>query len=230
MRMGKIKVLIADDHTLLRQGLRKIIELDSEIEIIGEAADGSEVIRKARELAPDIVLMDVKMPGVDGVEATRTIKRENPAIKIIVLTMYNNKEYILEMIKSGAIGYVLKDIDAAELLKIIHAGYEGKSLFDPMIATKLLQEFNRLTERLGDTLSHDAEGKQLLTNREKEVLALVGKGMKNKEIAKHLFISDKTVRNHVSNIMRKIKVHDRTQAALYAVRIGLIMLEESPYI
>jgi DNA-binding NarL/FixJ family response regulator len=228
--MGKIKVLIADDHTLLRQGLRKIIELDGNIEIVGEAADGSDVINKARELAPDIILMDVKMPGIDGVEATRAIKRQNPEIKIIVLTMYNNKEYILEMIKAGAIGYVLKDIDGSELLKIIHAGYEGKSLFDPMVATKLLQEFNRLTERFGDSLTQDADGKHILTNREKEVLALVGKGLKNKEIARQLFISDKTVRNHVSNIMRKIKVHDRTQAALYAVRIGLISLEESPYI
>jgi len=228
--MGKIKVLIADDHTLLRQGLRKIMDLDDNIEIVGEAADGNAVIRQARELVPDIILMDVKMPELDGVEATRTIKKENPDIKIIVLTMYNNKEYILEMIKAGAIGYVLKDIDSSELLRIIHTGYEGKSLFDPMIATKLLQEFNRLTERLGDSLIQDADGKHVLTEREKEVLALVGKGMKNKEIAKQLFISDKTVRNHVSNIMRKIKVHDRTQAALYAVRIGLIPLEESPYI
>lgn len=213
--MEKIRVLIADDHPLIREGLRRVLEMDPRIEICDEVGDGQGAINLTRTLHPDVILMDLKMPGTGGLEASRVIRKEMPDVKIIILTVAEDEE-MLEVIKAGASGYLLKDVQPDELLKSIHDVVEGKPAFHPVVTGKLLGEYSRLSSRDKD------QGINNLTAREKEVLALIARGESNRGIARRLFISEKTVKNHITSIFRKIKVHDRTQAAIYAIKNHIV--------
>jgi len=211
-----IRILLADDHPLIREGLRRILEMDPQIEVVGEVGDGQGAINKTRILDPDVVLMDLKMPGTDGVEASRVIRREFPEIRIIILTVADDDD-MLEVIRAGASGYLLKDVEPGELLKAIHTVYEGRPAFHPIVTSRLLGEYNRLSMpvRKDDEISR-------LTEREKEVLGLIAQGESNKNIARKLFISEKTVKNHITSIFRKLKVEDRTQAAIFAIKKRMV--------
>jgi DNA-binding NarL/FixJ family response regulator len=217
--MGKIKVLIADDHPLIREGLRHVLELDPQIEIVGEVGDGQGAINLARRMHPDVILMDLKMPGTSGVEACRVISTEIPDIRIIILTVSEDDE-MLEVIKTGACGYLLKDVEPAELLKAIHGVMEGVPAFHPLVTGRLLSEYHRLST----TPAVKEDGIAALTAREKEVLALIARGESNRNIARRLFISEKTVKNHITSIFRKLKVEDRTQAAIYAIKRNMVKI------
>ncbi|MFQ5344236.1 MAG: response regulator [Anaerolineae bacterium] len=220
--MSRIRVLIADDHTMVRQGLSQICEAEPDMQVVGQAADGRQAVLLARSLHPDIVVMDINMPGQDGVEATTVITAENPSIGVIILTMYRQDQYVFEAIKAGARAYLLKDADSEELLRAIRAVARGEALLDPSIAGKMIEEFKRLQE---DALL--AEGLTPLTDREQDILRLVAQGHDNQAIADQLYLSGKTVRNRLSIIFEKLHVNNRTQAALYALRRGLASLDDT---
>lgn len=220
--MSRIRVLIADDHTMVRQGLSQICEAEPDMQVVGQAADGRQAVLLARSLHPDIVVMDINMPGQDGVEATTVITAENPSIGVIILTMYRQDQYVFEAIKAGARAYLLKDADSEELLRAIRTVARGEALLDPSIAGKMIEEFKRLQE---DALL--AEGLTPLTDREQDILRLVAQGYDNQAIANQLYLSGKTVRNRLSIIFEKLHVNNRTQAALYALRRGLASLDDT---
>jgi two-component system NarL family response regulator len=223
--MERIKVLIVDDHRVVREGLSAILQSKESIQVLGEAQDGQEAVEKARSLLPDVILMDVSMPKMTGVEATRIIKREFPHIGIIALTMYEEQQYIFDLVRGGATGYLLKDSDSDQIVKAIQSVYRGDSLIHPAVASKILAEFSLLAQKKGKKsgwVEHD------LTEREITVLRLVADGKTNKEIANNLDLSEKTVKNHVRNIFHKLQVYDRTQAAILAIRKGLIELDPRP--
>ncbi len=220
--MERIRVLIADDHRVVREGLAAILNTKENIEVVGEAQNGQEAVEKARSLVPDVILMDVSMPGMGGVEATRVIKRELPHIGIVALTMYEEEQYIFDLVRAGATGYLLKDTDSAQIVAAIQSIYRGESLIHPSVASKILAEFSLMAQGKGKKrggVEHD------LTERELTVLRLVKDGKTNKEVANSLGLSEKTVKNHVRNIFHKLQVYDRTQAAILAIRKGLIELE-----
>lgn len=210
--MDKVRVVIADDHALVREGLRKVLELDASIEVVTEVGDGQGAINMARKEKPDVILMDVNMPGTDGIVATRVIKREIPSIKIIALTIYEDEE-VVDMVKAGVSAYILKDVAGSELVDTIHKVMAGEVVIHPRVANRLVRELTR-TDRKEDTAK--------LTKREKDVLELLVKGNTNKEMADIMFISEKTVKNHLTSIFKKLGVKDRTQAAVYALKNNLI--------
>ncbi len=213
--MGKIRVIIADDHVLVREGLRKVLELDGKIQVVTEVGDGQGAINMARKEKPDVILMDVNMPGTDGIVATRVIKREYPSIKVIALTIYED-EQVVEMVRAGVSAYVLKDVAGAELIDTIHKVMIGEVVIHPRIANRLVRELSR---------SDNKNEAVKLTKREKDVLALLVRGNSNKDMADAMFISEKTVKNHLTSIFRKLGVKDRTQAALYALKNGIVSEE-----
>jgi len=223
--MERIKVLIADDHRIVREGLMAILKTKENIEVVGEAQDGQEAIEKVRTLEPDVILMDVSMPRMGGVEATRQIKREFPHIGIIALTMYDEQQYIFDLVRAGATGYLLKDTESSQIVEAIRAIYRGESLIHPSVASKILAEFSLLAQKKGKKPSWEDHD---LTEREVTVLRLVADGKTNKEIANNLNLSEKTVKNHVRNIFHKLQVYDRTQAAILGIRKGIIDLEPRP--
>ena len=225
--MRQIRVLIADDNTLLRQGLRKILETERDIVVVGEAADNLELVRRARELAPDVILMDITLPGPPAADTIRRIKSDNPSAEIMVLSMANNRESIVSALRAGAISYILKEVESAELIHAIQIGSTGKSILHPKIATKLVGEFHRLSDTAAAPPAHESGLLSKLTAREREVLTHVAAGLTNQEIAARLFISEKTVRNHISNFMRKLGISHRTQAAILAIKVGLVHLDNS---
>ncbi len=212
-----IRILIADDHAIVREGLRALIGTKPDMDLVGEAADGVEAVLKARSLRPDVILLDLVMPRKDGIEAIGEIKRENPKARILVLTSFAEDEKVFPAIQSGALGYLLKDSSPQELLQAIRQVYRGESSLHPAIARKLIRELNRPSD-LPAT-------EEPLTEREVEVLILVARGLSNQEIAERLVVSERTVRTHVSNILGKLHLANRTQAALYAVREGLAGLD-----
>ena len=209
-----ISVLIADDHPFVRHGLRTYLETLDDLEVVGEASDGAEAVELSGSLLPDVVLMDLVMPELDGVEATRRIKAASPATKVIVLTSFDDDEKVFPAIKAGAAGYLLKDVHPAELAKAVRRASRGEALLAPSVAARLMQE-----------VSGGRPPDAGLTERELEVLRLIARGMSNKLIAHELVVSEKTVKTHVSNILAKLHLADRTQAALYAVREGLAELD-----
>ena len=218
----KIRILIADDHTMVRQGLSQICDAEADLEVIGQAANGEEACRLANRLRPHVVIMDINMPVLDGVQATQRITAAFPEIGVIILTMYRQDEHVFEAIKAGARAYLLKEADSDELLAAIRAVAAGEALLDPAIARKMIDEFRRLQESpLG------ADGLTPLTPRDLDILRLVAQGRDNSEIGDRLSLSDKTVRNRLTGIFEALHVSNRTQAALYALRKGLARLDES---
>lgn len=211
-----IRVVIADDHPLLREGLRRIIEFEDGITVINEVGDGQGAINVARKLSFDILLMDLNMPGVNGLEACRVIRRECPQIGILVLTVDESDDKIIEVLQLGVAGYLLKDVEPRTLVESIRKVFAGEPILSPVVTGKLLGQLSR-PPAPKDTFN--------LSDRELEILTYVVRGSSNREIGKSLFISEKTVKNHLSNIFRKLNVEDRTQAALKAVKCKLIHLE-----
>ena len=218
--MTTIRVLIADDHRLFRLGLRQACESAGDFEVVGEAEDGQEAVELARRCRPDVILMDINMPILDGVEATRCIMENDPSIQVIMLTIYRRDRYVFEAIKAGARGYLLKDVDEGELLEAIRAVHRGEALINPGLATKLLDEFRRLGQAAAE-----AGDVERLTQGEMDALRLVAQGASNKEIAAQLHLAESTVSNRLSNIYQKLHVNSRTQAALLALRRGWAKLE-----
>jgi len=214
-----IRVMIVDDHALFRRGLMMVLESEEGIDLVAEAEDGEDAIRKAEEAVPDVVLMDVRMPRVSGIEATRQISEVLPTCKILMLTVSDEEEDLYEAIKAGANGYLLKEISIEEVADAIRAVVQGQSLISPSMASKLLSEFNTLARRAEEKQQVPAPR---LTDRELEVLKLVAQGMSNREIAEELYISENTVKNHVRNILEKLHLHSRMEAVVYAVREKLL--------
>lgn len=212
-----IPVLLADDHKLLREGLRRILELGGEIAVVGEASDGAEAVRLAGALHPEVVVMDINMPGMNGVEATRAIKAQFPRIAVLVLTIHEDREYLLEVLKAGAAGYVLKDIDPDRLIEAIKLVHGGESVVAPGLTAKLIAELNT-----GRQQEAHVPPPNPLSAREQEVLELMADGIGNRDIAGRLFVSEKTVKNHVTSIFRKLDVSDRTQAVVQAVKRKMV--------
>ncbi len=214
--MTKIRVLVADDHAILRAGIRALLALYDDIEVIGEASNGKEAIDTIRELLPDVVLMDIAMPFMDGLEVTRRVHKENPKVKILILTQYDNREYILSSIKAGAIGYIPKKAVASELVDAIRVVHRGDSYLYPSIASVLIGDYLQ-------RLEHDPYDR--LTNREREVLKLIAEARTSREIADLLCISVKTVLAHRAKTMEKLGIHNRTELVKYAIRKGLITID-----
>jgi NarL family two-component system response regulator LiaR len=212
-----IRVLIADDHAVVRQGLRTFLELQKDIEVVRDVADGEAAVAAAEREAPDVVLMDLVMPGVDGVEAIRRIRERRPGARVLVLSSFLDDERLFPAVRAGAAGYLLKDVEPQELVRAIRTVHGGEALLHPAVAARLMEEFAD-----GSPPPPDAAD---LTSREREVLTLIARGLPNKLIARELSISEKTVKTHVSSILGKLGLTDRTQAALYAVRAGLVESE-----
>ncbi len=212
-----IRVLVADDHAIVRKGIRALLATEPGIEVVGEAENGQQAIEEAAHLHPDVILMDLVMPEVDGIEAIRRITAEQSRVRILVLTSFAVDDKVFPAIKAGALGYLLKDSSPEELVEAIHRVYRGESSLHPTIARKVLQELSRPTDH--------PMTPEPLTEREVDVLQLVARGRSNQEIADLLVISEATVRTHVSNILSKLHLASRTQAALYALRKGLASLE-----
>ncbi len=216
--MDAIRLLIVDDHTVVRDGLSIMLGREKDFTVVGEAKNGLEALEKTRELRPDVVLMDLRMPELDGVEAMKRIREEDPEIKFIVLTTYDTDEYIFDAIEAGAKGYLLKDTSREELFRAVRAVHRGESLVNPGVTARLLERFAQLSR--GNAQS----ALDVLSDRELEVLRLIAKGSPNKEIASALSISESTAKTHVANIFQKLDVKDRTQAVTQAVQRGIIRL------
>jgi two-component system NarL family response regulator len=214
-----IRVLICDDHALFRRGLMMVLESEDGVEVVGEAEDGEEAVRQAEELTPDVVLMDVRMPGVSGIDAARAIAETVPSTRILMLTVSDEEDDLYDAIKAGATGYLLKEISIEEVASAIRSVMTGQSLISPSMASKLLTEFTNLAKKADERQSVPTPR---LTDRELEVLKLVAQGMSNREIAGELYISENTVKNHVRNILEKLHLHSRMEAVVYAVREKLL--------
>ena len=216
--MTAIRVMIVDDHTLVRQGLRQILNLEEDFIIVGEAQHGNEVLEKVLSLKPDVVLMDLNLPGKNGIELTAELKESCPDTKVLALTIDNDQHNVSKIIKAGALGYVLKDIESDILFEAIRSVAQGDAYIQPHLLSKLLNEFRQIMADEQQSASLEQLG---LTQRELEIVSYIACGQSNKEIAEKLFISEKTVKNHVSSILRKMELEDRTQVAVYACRRGL---------
>ncbi|GBC60147.1 DNA-binding response regulator [Desulfonema ishimotonii] len=221
MEEKEIRVLIADDHQLFREGLRQILVSLGNFTVAGEAANGQEAVDRARELKPDVVLMDINMPGIDGIQATLALSEHLPAARVIVLTMYRQDDFVFNAMRAGARGYLLKDMGADELIGGIRSVYRGNAILNPEIAGKLLDEFRRLSQGNGK-----AGRTEILNPGEAEVLSLLARGKDNRTISNCLNLSRRTVANRVSSILEKLRVNNRTEAALEALRRGWVSLYE----
>jgi two-component system, NarL family, response regulator LiaR len=209
-----IRVLIADDHAVVREGLRTFLSLQDDIEVVGDAPDGEQAIALAERLAPDVVMMDLVMPRLDGVAAMRELRRRIPGARVVILTSYLDDERLLPALRAGAAGYLLKNVDPQQLVRAIRAADAGEAIIDPAVAARLVDALGEEAAQAPDVAEPD------LTPREREVLALLARGYANKRIALELGVAEKTVKTHVSHVLAKLGVADRTQAALYAARMG----------
>ena len=222
-----IKVLLADDQTLIRQGIRLLLEIETDIQVVGQAANGREALEQVESLRPDVVLMDVRMPEMDGVAATRELGRRFPDVKVIILTTFEDDETVFEGLKAGARGYLLKDISSEEMAAAVRRVAAGEALIEPRLTRKVLAEFSRLASaNTGQASSRAIASSETLpvplTERELEVLQALARGLSNREVAEQLVITEGTVKNHVSNLIDKLEVRDRTQAVLKGQELGLI--------
>ena len=215
--MNKIRVLLAEDHTIVRKGLRSLLDGEAGVKVIGEAEDGREAVEKVGQLLPDVVLMDITMPSLNGLEATRQIKKRFPEVKVVILTMHANEEYIFQILRAGASGYLVKQAAPTELLSAIQAAYQGESFLSPSISRKVIEEYIQQAEATAEKDSYDQ-----LTDREREVLQLIAEGHPNREIAELLHISVKTVETHRANLIDKLDIHSTAELTQYAIRKGVI--------
>ncbi|MFO8101296.1 MAG: response regulator transcription factor [Dehalococcoidia bacterium] len=216
--MPKIKVLVVDDHSIVRQGIHALLSMDEDIEVVGEAINGREAIEETANLSPDVVVMDIAMPQMDGLEATRRIHKQHPNVKVVILTQHDNQEYILSSIKAGAAGCIPKHALATDLIAAIHTVYEGDSFLYPSMATMVVENLRQTGIEEEDRYEH-------LTDREREVLKLIAEDYSNEEIARILVISIKTVRNHRASIIEKLQVQGQSGLVKYAIKKGLISLD-----
>ena len=207
-----IKILIADDHALLRQGVKRVLNFEDDLEVIGEAEDGQETLARTLVLQPDVLLLDLNMPGLSGLEVACQLQAAKSKTKIIVLTIHDSDNYVLELLKNGVLGYLLKDVEPSMLIKAIHVVNEGNAFVYPSLAERL---FGGVAESRSERL----------TSREMDVLSCIAKGFSNQDIAQALFVSEKTVKNHLTNIFRKLNVNDRTQALIYVLKHKIMTLE-----
>ena len=215
--MSKIRVLLAEDHTIVRKGLRSLLDGEAGIEVVGEAEDGRAAVEHARQLRPDVVLMDIAMPGLNGLEATRQLKRQFPEVKVLVLTMYANEEYIFQILRAGASGYVVKKAAPGELVTAIQTVHRGDFYLSPSISRTVIEEYVRQAEAMAGEDRYER-----LTPREREVLQLIAEGHANREIGEVLHISVKTVETHRANLMEKLDLHSTAQLTQYAIRKGVV--------
>jgi len=207
-----IKVMLVEDHSMIREGLKQLLELEKDIKVIAGFPDGRSAVEQYPKVRPDVVLMDINLPVLNGLEATELIRKTDPQAKIIMLTIHHDREYLLRSLDLGAMGYILKDADSRVLVEAVRSVFNNQTYIQPSMAKELVSEYKRIKSGTPD------RPESFLTKRELEVLRLLTKGMLNKEIAKTLYISEKTVKNHISSIFRKLDVQDRTQAAVYAIR------------
>lgn len=219
--MDKIKVLVADDHTIVRKGICLLLSEETDIEVIGEAENGRETIKKVEELKPDVVLMDITMPELNGMDATRQLKKRFPSIKILILSMHSNEEYVFETLRAGAFGYLVKRSAPNDLIKAIHVAYGGDFFLSPSISRKVIE--NYIHQKQG--FISEPLGLDKLTEREREVLQLIAEGNENREIAKRLFVSTKTVEAHRLKIQRKLQLRGTAELTKYSIKKGLVDLE-----
>ena len=219
--MGKIRVLLADDHILVREGTRRLLEREEDLKVVGEAGDGEEAVELVDKLKPDVALIDIAMPKLNGIEATKKIKALSPSTAVLILTAYDDDQYIFALLEAGAAGYLLKDVRSTQLIEAIRQVYAGESVLHPAIARKVVSRFARAGEKGWES------GVDQLTERELEVLKLAAKGMTNMDIARELSLSVRTVQNHLSNVFSKMGVGSRTEAVLHALRKGWLSLKDT---
>ena len=226
MNSQKIKIALIDDHKLFREGVKRILSFESSFEVVAEAGDGKDVERLVEEHKPDVVLMDINMPEINGIEATKQLLENHPGTKVIILSIHDDETYVSHALQSGAQGYLLKEIDTESLLEAIRVVYDGGSYLHPKVTHNLVQEYRKLVQNQHSKSSiHEIEYRKplhLLTKRECQVLQLLSEGQSNRKIAETLIISEKTVKNHVSNILQKLNVDDRTQAVVKAIKNGWV--------
>jgi len=215
--MPKTKILVVDDHAIVREGVRMILAKESDLEVVGEAGDGEQALELTERLRPDVVIMDISMPGMGGIEATQTIRTRHPEVQVLALTMHEDESYIFQLLRAGAAGYVLKRAAAQDLVQAVRAAAKGEAFLYPSIARKVVEDYLRRVETGEERERYDG-----LTTREKEILTLIAQGLSNQQIAEKLFISIKTVQTHRAHILEKLGLHDRTELVRYAIRKGLI--------
>jgi two-component system response regulator DegU len=215
MKMSEIKVMIVDDHHLVREGLKAVLDNGNDISVVGEAGNAEEALKMVEKFVPDVVLMDISMPGMGGIKATRSIRDRYPEVKVVILTMLDQEGYVYEAVKAGATGYMLKSTSSDELVRAIKTVYDGKALLHPDATAQLLKEFANLAENRGQDYG--------ISNREMEVLQLLSEGKTNKEIAKSLYISEQTVKTHLAHIFDKLGTSDRTETVAKCLRNGLVV-------